>query len=87
MNFARGKLMLASFLTLVASGVGFATRTAAGDWYGESRNLDCGAGRATLMAEPATGCCPSSDWCGGAAYLLYPGTNRFILAFLTLMRS
>ena len=32
-NYARGKLMLASFLTLVASGVGFATRTAAGgDW-------------------------------------------------------
>lgn len=29
-SFARGKLMLASFLTLVASGVGFATRTAAG---------------------------------------------------------
>ena len=36
MNFARGKLMLASFLTLVASGVGFATRTAAGgDWERE----------------------------------------------------
>lgn len=32
-EFARGKLMLASFLTLVAAGVGFATRTAAGgDW-------------------------------------------------------
>lgn len=32
-QFARGKLMLASFLTLVASGVGFATRTnASGDW-------------------------------------------------------
>lgn len=32
-QFSRGKLMLASFLTLVASGVGFATRTAAGtDW-------------------------------------------------------
>ena len=29
-TFARGKLMWASFLTLVASGVGFATRTAAG---------------------------------------------------------
>lgn len=28
-SYARGKLMLASFLTLVASGVGFATRTAA----------------------------------------------------------
>ena len=36
MNFARGKLMLASFLTLVASGIGFATRTAAGgDWERE----------------------------------------------------
>ena len=36
MKFARGKLMLASFLTLVASGVGFATRTAAGgDWERE----------------------------------------------------
>lgn len=33
MDFARKKLMLASFLTLVASGIGFATRTAAGnDW-------------------------------------------------------
>ena len=29
-SYARGKLMFASFLTLVASGVGFATRTAAG---------------------------------------------------------
>ena len=36
MNFSRGKLMLASFLTLVASGIGFATRTAAGgDWERE----------------------------------------------------
>ncbi len=35
-NYARGKLMLASFFTLVASGVGFATRTAAGgDWERE----------------------------------------------------
>lgn len=34
--YARGKLMLASFLTLVASGIGFATRTAAGGvWEGE----------------------------------------------------
>jgi len=34
--FSRSKLMLASFLTLVASGVGFATRTAAGgDWETE----------------------------------------------------
>ncbi|MEM6979963.1 MAG: MFS transporter [Planctomycetota bacterium] len=29
MEFARGKLMVASFLTLVAAGIGFATRTAA----------------------------------------------------------
>ncbi len=42
MNFARGKLMLASFLTLVASGVGFATRTAAGgDW---EREFNIGGG-------------------------------------------
>ena len=35
-QFARGKLMLASFLTLVAAGVGFATRTAAkGPWESE----------------------------------------------------
>ncbi|MFN3191609.1 MAG: MFS transporter [Aureliella sp.] len=42
MEFARGKLMLASFLTLVASGVGFATRTAAGgDW---EREFNIGGG-------------------------------------------
>ena len=42
MNLARGKLMLASFLTLVASGVGFATRTAAGgDW---EREFNIGGG-------------------------------------------
>ncbi|WP_237607508.1 MFS transporter [Roseimaritima sediminicola] len=36
LQISRGKLMLASFLTLVASGVGFATRTAAGtDWETE----------------------------------------------------
>lgn len=35
-RYARGKLMLASFLTLVASGVGFATRTAAGGVWGEA---------------------------------------------------
>lgn len=35
-QYARGKLMFASFLTLVASGVGFATRTAAGPaWEAE----------------------------------------------------
>lgn len=42
MKFSRGKLMLASFLTLVASGVGFATRTAAGgDW---EREFNIGGG-------------------------------------------
>lgn len=36
LQISRGRLMLASFLTLVASGVGFATRTAAGgDWETE----------------------------------------------------
>lgn len=39
MEFARGKLMLASFLTLVASGVGFATRTAAGGPWEREFNL------------------------------------------------
>jgi len=39
MEFARGKLMLASFLTLVASGIGFATRTAAGGPWEREFNL------------------------------------------------
>ena len=39
MEFARGKLMLASFLTLVASGIGFATRTAAGGAWEREFNL------------------------------------------------
>lgn len=40
MDYARGKLMLASFLTLVASGIGFATRTAAGGPW--EREFDLG---------------------------------------------
>ncbi|MCD0459168.1 MFS transporter [Roseiconus lacunae] len=40
MEQARGKLMLASFLTLVASGIGFATRTAAGGPW--EREFDLG---------------------------------------------
>ena len=36
LKYARGKLMLASFLTLVASGVGFATRAAAGGVWGST---------------------------------------------------
>ncbi|MCC9600071.1 MFS transporter [Stieleria sp. JC731] len=42
MEQARGKLMLASFLTLVASGIGFATRTAAGGPW--EREFDLGGG-------------------------------------------
>ena len=43
MDQARGKLMLASFLTLVASGIGFATRTAAGGPW--EREFDLGGGQ------------------------------------------
>jgi MFS family permease len=42
MEFARGKLMVASFLTLVASGIGFATRTAAGGPWEREFNLGGG---------------------------------------------
>ena len=56
MNFARGKLMLASFLTLVASGVGFATRTAAGgDWEREF-NIGGAEFGAILGDRAQTGC-------------------------------
>ncbi len=42
-SYARGKLMLASFLTLVAAGAGFATRTtASGAW---ERQFDLGGGQ------------------------------------------
>ncbi|MEM7456514.1 MAG: MFS transporter [Planctomycetota bacterium] len=39
MEFNRNKLMIASFLTLVASGVGFATRAAAGYDWGQAFNI------------------------------------------------
>lgn len=41
-KYARGKLMLACFLTLVASGVGFATRTAAGGPWESQFGIDGG---------------------------------------------
>ncbi|QDV63297.1 MFS transporter [Crateriforma conspicua] len=50
MDFARGKLMLASFLTLVASGIGFATRTAAGGPWEREFNIGGGQFGAILGA-------------------------------------
>ncbi|EGF27178.1 MFS transporter [Rhodopirellula baltica] len=50
MEYARGKLMVASFLTLVASGIGFATRTAAGGPWEREFNLGGGEFGAILGA-------------------------------------
>lgn len=50
MEYARGKLMVASFLTLVASGIGFATRTAAGGPWEREFNLGGGDFGAILGA-------------------------------------
>ena len=50
MEFTRGKLMVASFLTLVASGIGFATRTAAGGPWEREFNLSGGDFGAILGA-------------------------------------
>ena len=50
MEFNRTKLMLASFLTLVASGVGFATRAASGGIWESSLGIDGGQFGAILGA-------------------------------------
>ncbi len=52
MEFARGKLMLASFLTLVASGIGFATRTAAGGPW--EREFNIGGGEFGVFLAPGS---------------------------------